>query len=188
MNDAGIYAESHLKVALDRNALHIPADKALPNKQDPFPYCVVGDDAFPLQHNIMKPYPFRNLTPQQRIFNYRLSRARRCVEQAFGVMASRFRVLLSPICVGPDKVDAIILTCCTLHNMLRTLLPTGYTPQSDAGNATPRPTSSQGGHQLLPARVAGRRSASIRAKAYRDYLCEYFSSAEGAVPWQDSMI
>ena len=39
-------------------------------------FCV-GDDAFPLNNYKMKPYPQKDLNIDNRIFNYRLSRARR---------------------------------------------------------------------------------------------------------------
>ncbi|CAK1595740.1 unnamed protein product [Parnassius mnemosyne] len=67
----------------------------------------------------MKPFPFKNITHDQRIFNYRLSRARRVVENAFGILSSRFRVFLSPIGVQVNNVDPIVLACCALHNFLR---------------------------------------------------------------------
>jgi hypothetical protein len=53
---------------------------------------IVGDDAFPLKPYLMKPYPNRNLGITQRVFNYRLSRVRRIVENVFGILTSRFSV------------------------------------------------------------------------------------------------
>lgn len=49
------------------------------------------DIAFSLLKNLMRPYPGVNLTPSQIIFNYRLSRARMCIENMF-VMVSRMRI------------------------------------------------------------------------------------------------
>lgn len=54
----------------------------------------------------------------ERIFNYRLSRARRVVENAFGILSNRFRVFARPIALGPEKVHKITPTCCALHNYL----------------------------------------------------------------------
>ena len=70
---------------------------------------VVGDDAFPMSVNLMKPYPQRNLEPQKRIFNYRLSRARRVVENAFSILAHRWRVFLTTVNMCPDKLTYVIL-------------------------------------------------------------------------------
>ena len=50
----------------------------------PMPYVIVGDEAFPLQNHLMRPYPGRGCPEDQQVFNYRLSRARRIVENAFG--------------------------------------------------------------------------------------------------------
>ncbi|KAJ8946636.1 hypothetical protein NQ314_008808 [Rhamnusium bicolor] len=55
----------------------------------------------------------------EKILNYRLCRARRVVENAFGILASGFRIFLQPINVNVDKIDIIILACCVLHNFLR---------------------------------------------------------------------
>ena len=81
------------------------------------------DVAFPLRTNLMKPYPFRNLSHDKRVFNYRLSRARRIVENAFGILAQRLRVFLSPIQVAPENVEKITLASCALHNYLREKSP-----------------------------------------------------------------
>ena len=70
--------------------LNIPGPKPLPNSPQlrNIPHVIVADEAFPLKQNIMRPYPrSRNTTrlsnPKQ-IYNYRLSRAHRIVENAFG--------------------------------------------------------------------------------------------------------
>lgn len=88
----------------------------------------VGDEAFPLKTYLLKPYPRRgNLTKEQRIYNYRLCRCRRIVENGFGILVSRFRVFEKPITLAPYKVGHIIKAACALHNWLRKTSPTTYT-------------------------------------------------------------
>jgi len=60
----------------------------LPGTQEtlPMPYVFVGDEAFPLKKYFMRPYPGRLINSQEKkVFNYRLSRARRVVENAFSM-------------------------------------------------------------------------------------------------------
>ena len=52
------------------------------------------------------------------MFNYRLSRARRVVENAFGILTQRFLVFLRPIAVRVDVSDKIVKASCYLHNLL----------------------------------------------------------------------
>jgi hypothetical protein len=80
---------------------------------------LVADDAFPLRENIMKPFSRRSMGNKERIFNYRLSRARRIVENAFGILASIFRVYKSPIAVKVATARLIVLATTTLHNFIR---------------------------------------------------------------------
>ena len=83
------------------------------------PLVFVADDAFPLQYHSMKPFLHQEQTRDERIFSYRLSRARRTVESAFGMLANKFRIFLSPINLSPTKVETLVLATCALHNFLR---------------------------------------------------------------------
>ena len=113
--DAGVFRDSSLKKALDTKTLRFPQN--IEGTTTPICYHI-GDDAFPLRKDIMKPYPHQNLDKPKRIFNYRLSRARLVTGNAFGILANRFRVFLTTIKLDPDKVVDIILAACCLHNFM----------------------------------------------------------------------
>ncbi len=70
-----------------------------------FPYIFVGDDAFPLRTNIMKPYPRGYIEEREKIANYSLSRARRIVQNAVGIATSRFRVFRRAICANVETAQ-----------------------------------------------------------------------------------
>ncbi|WAQ97810.1 hypothetical protein MAR_022183 [Mya arenaria] len=70
-----------------------------------------------------RPYPHRHLARDERIFNYRCSRARRVVENAFGILANRFRCLLTTLGMRPSTVTKTVMACMTLHNRMRTRYP-----------------------------------------------------------------
>lgn len=120
VSDGGVFRESDIAPCLTnpRNPLNIPPDKALPGMDEVVPYVILGDNAFPLQKHIIKPYPLRNLTYPQRIFNYRFFRGRRIVENAFGILTDRFRVLKGTMNLSVDKVQNVTLACCASHNFL----------------------------------------------------------------------
>ena len=65
----------------------------------------------------MKPYGNAILTPEQRYFNYRLSRARMVTEGAHGKMKGRWRVLSRKCESKVETVKAITLACVVLHNV-----------------------------------------------------------------------
>ena len=109
MNDARVFSKSSFGTALQRNALNLPSRGVF-----------LGDDAFPLQTNLLKPYSRCGpLSETQRVFNYRLSRARRVVENAFGLLVARFRIFEKPIPLSLRTTEQVVKTCCALHNWLR---------------------------------------------------------------------
>lgn len=90
-SDAGVFAHSQLGKLFNNTQANLPLPESLPGDPNgtPIDYFMIGDDAFGLKTWMMKPYPSRGLTTEERVFNYRLSRGRRVVENTFGILASR---------------------------------------------------------------------------------------------------
>lgn len=117
-SDCGIFQESSLYAAIEGSRLNIPQKSV-----------IVADDAFPLKPYLMKPYSRRNLSPKQRIFNYRLSRARRISENAFGLLVAKFRIFEKPIALSPEKSTSVSKAAIALHNWLKKTAATSYVTQ-----------------------------------------------------------
>ena len=135
-SDGGVFRCTKLWKALKENSVYLPPAKPLPSRDQFYKddvdlnieHYFVCDDAFPLSMNLMKPYSKSRLTDEKRIFNYLLSRARRVSENAFGILAARFRVLHTMMCLDPRKARTVVLACCTLHNMLLSKSSQSYCP------------------------------------------------------------
>ena len=175
-SDGGIFAKSCFGRALAANTLGLTFERACGSTVPPLPYVFIGDEAFPLQIHMMRPYPGKGLSRQKRIFNYRLSRARRVVENAFGILTQRFRIFQKPIAISVDRVDDIIKAACCLHNFL--LRGGNNTPFNETGDGAPCCTLNSMG--------STGRNASTAALTARDVFADYFAG-EGAVPWQDNL-
>lgn len=120
ISDGGIFKNSLLWKKIQDKSLCFPPVKELPGREKLVPYVILGDEAFALHENVMKPYSgIYDKGSKERIFNYRLSRARRVTENAFGIITSVFRVLRKPMLLEPNKARDIVLTTIYLHNFLR---------------------------------------------------------------------
>ncbi|XP_031335444.1 protein ALP1-like [Photinus pyralis] len=117
-SDGGLFSRSKMGRMFEKNEMLLPKPSNIGRAQKSFPYFVVADEAFPLKPFIMRPYPGRKLTDSQRIFNYRLSRARRTIENAFGILVARWRVFHTPICAKLENVDNIVAATVCLHNLI----------------------------------------------------------------------
>ena len=61
-SDGNIFSSSVLAKELNKQTLQFPPPALLPNFEQPLPYILVGDEAFPLSNNLMGPYPKRIVT------------------------------------------------------------------------------------------------------------------------------
>ena len=86
--DGAIWQRSDFKRLLssEEKELNLPQPKPLPGREKQIPHVLTGDDAFGLTSYLMKPCPRSQLTNEQRIFNYRISRMRRISENGFGTL------------------------------------------------------------------------------------------------------
>ena len=136
-SDSGVFSNSDFGQALLNDCLCLPQDRTLPGTTSPkVPYCFVGDEAFPLKPNMMRPYPGKNLPYQQSAYNYRLCRARRVIENSFGILAARWRIFRRPIIAEPENVVLFTKAAVALYNYLRTTessvhCPAGFTDAED---------------------------------------------------------
>ena len=103
-SDAQVFNASELKRRIEDDRIGFPDPAPTTQGDRDVPYFIPGDDAFALKTWLMKPYGRRMLTREERIANYRISRGRRVVENAFGILVSRFRVMRTTIELPPATV------------------------------------------------------------------------------------
>jgi len=194
ISDGGVFRNTSFYKKLQQNKIEIPVEESLPGRTMKVPYIFVTDDAFPLTNNIMKPFPgIQKKGSKERIFNYRLSRARRIIENTFGIMSSVFRVLRKPMLLEPGKATFVVLCCIYLHNFLRKSRSSRniYTPpgafdtivQGNITKGTWRNDSELS--SFLPLSRIARRS-SQNSHAIREEFANYFKTDIGSVPWQEN--
>lgn len=176
-NDSSLFKESLFYKHLSENKLNIPAPKPITNvDKTSLPHVFLGDDAFGLAKNIMCPYVGKQLTHVKKVFNYRLSRARRYIECTFGIMANKWRVFQRPLNVAIDFADLIVLACCVLHNYVRRR---DGVREEETFYQAPFEGIGTGQEVLLPTRNF--------ARTVRDKFAQHFI-ADGKLPWQDRMV
>lgn len=120
-SDGCIFANSIFGKSLTQNKLNVPRDTYLLGTEEYMPYVIVADAAFPLQKCLMRPYPGNQTINNEgkKVFNYRLSRARRVSENAFGILARRFRIYERRLSLTPEHVNVVVAATIALHNFLR---------------------------------------------------------------------
>lgn len=174
-SDSQVFKRCNFAKRLQRDMLNLPDDQYLPGDVNghKMPYVFVGDEAFGLSKHVLRPFARKNLTNLKRIFNYRLSRARRMVECAFGILANKWRIFHRPIDTQPEVCDDIVKACCALHNYIR----------RHDGKQMPENEQVEEKSPFTNIAPSNQRASQI-AEDNRMYFAKYFTSPQGNIPWQ----
>ena len=178
--DAGIYLKSKIGQNILNNAFNIPAPKVLPGSNAVVPHVLVGDEAFALHKNLMKPFPRQQSLHDstKAVYNYRLSRARRTAENTFGILCSYFRIFFQPIATKPETTDKLVLCACILHNILREnkILAPGQINFDDVLSMPVQNLIPMAEHN-----IRGRTNPVQIGELFKDYF-----NGVGAIEWQNN--
>ena len=179
---------------MKNQSLLFPENRPLIGTTTPsLPFVIVGDEAFPLLPNLMRPFPAEELSKEKKIFNYRLSRARRVVENAFGILSSRFRCFRRPITVKPKNAVAIVKGAVMLHNFLRKECGI-WDPRSNINfednerniyEAEWQKNAPK--NQMVSMTKHGGRQG-LSGIPVRQQFLRYFNSNIGSIPWQEEYV
>lgn len=193
ISDGGVFNNCNLYTKMQNKSLNLPQPRALPMRNKEIPYYFIGDEAFALSENIMKVYSGHHRKgTKERIYNYRLCRARRVVENVFGIMSAVFRVLRKPMLLQPENATLVVNAIAHLHNFLRRnrrsrdlYTPPGSFDRDNLGVITPgswrADTEENTGLMDLDEQ---QEAAQIVPQEIREEISNYCSQ-EGAVPWQN---
>jgi hypothetical protein len=206
--DAGLFDRSSFGQRMDdatksyqNGGLEIPFDNIIPGTNIRAPHVFLGDEAFPLKRHLMKPYRYHTATGAEDAYNYRLSRARRVVENSFGILTARWRVLANRMDVSVEAADNIVKSCVVLHNYLKATdaidyKEPKYLPDRFVDYETNDGQIVQGTwrRELVDHESYSLRPLEIEENAtrlqymIRDRFKSYFSSGDGKLPWQDRYV
>ncbi|CAI6370824.1 unnamed protein product [Macrosiphum euphorbiae] len=171
--DSTVFRDSVFYKKLMNNVLNIPEDQPLTFTEAPIlPNVLIGDEGFGVSTKLLRPFGGKNLSVKKKIFNYRLSRARRYIECTFGILTNKWRIFHRPLNVSMELTEEIVKACCVLHNFVR---------ERDGVQFDVILTVNGFDEMHSPSfTILGGRTAND----IRDQFADYFISPEGELPWQ----
>ncbi|KAK0131238.1 putative nuclease HARBI1 [Merluccius polli] len=183
-SDGGILSRSSFGEGLMSSTLDFPEDKELPEAghRGKMPYVLVGDEALPLRRYMRRPFPGSNIPAEDRVFNYRLSRARLTVECSFRILSSQWRMYRRVIYLSPEKVELCVKATCILHNFMRVT-----SMRETKGRLATQELPEETVRALRNVGRMGSNNATREALRVREVFRSYFNE-EGAVPWQHQAV
>lgn len=177
-SDVGVFAHSELGKRFIAGNMGIPNPEKVVEGGPDLPFVMVGDEAFALSSYLMKPYARRkNLNLKERVFNYRLSRARRIIECTFVITSAVWRIFRAPLRTKLPTTLKIIKAVICLHNFIMKVDP----QRKKIFNLSSTPEAYDNCFIDLP--VPDREDNYTGAALHRENFAKFFMT-EGAVDFQ----
>ncbi|CAK1600108.1 unnamed protein product [Parnassius mnemosyne] len=119
-SDGGIFEESVMGRKLADGTFNIPSSRPLNGQNVRTPCVLIGDQAFALSSYMMRPYPEAQARYYRRKekFNSILGSASRVVENAFGILSSKWYIFHRPMETKVTTSITVVKAACVLHNFL----------------------------------------------------------------------
>jgi len=149
------------------------------------PYVFIGGKTFNLRRDFLKPYNLKQLTSERKN-HYRLSRARRIIENVFGTLVARFGIFKTHINIQMDNIKDVTMASCALRTFLRRTSPDMYTPSEcfdteDLQNRTVTAGLRSNPSSMATLKRGNNRNHELTGKDVRSQFVEYFNK-EGKLP------
>lgn len=113
--DSSIFKATTFWKKLTVNALNLPIPRPLNEHLNTnVPFVIIGDEGFALNDNLLRPYGGTHLYKNKRIFNYRLTRARRYLEGDFGILSNKRRIFHRLLDVNIETAICVVKACTVL--------------------------------------------------------------------------
>ncbi|XP_059472107.1 uncharacterized protein LOC132194686 [Neocloeon triangulifer] len=206
LSDAGVFRLSPFGQSILNETHPIPEAGLLPKAKNDqnCNFFFVGDEAFGLRTDFLIPYgkgllsvEDELLSYERRVFNYRLSRARRVIENTFGILAARWRIFHRTIEAHPENACLFVQACVCLHNFLMKTkersgvrVPPGYFGDVYKRGELSVPGAwrkSIEGSKLVDLPMRSSRTPITEARVQRDMLARYLTY-DYALPYQEKYV
>jgi hypothetical protein len=120
-SDGGTFSVSTLYHFFEDFESTLPKPASFEGSGTEMPFVILWDEACPLKTYLMKSFARKDLSYEERVFNYMLSRARRCTECAFSILTAKWRLLNKAVETNVNKAERIVRCICLLYNIITDL-------------------------------------------------------------------
>ena len=103
VSDGGVLEYTDFYDKLQTEYLKIPESSDVNGRK--LPYVFIGEEAFSLRRDFLKPYCVKQLTKERKVFNYRFCRAQIIIENVFGILVARFGIFKTHININPHPAN-----------------------------------------------------------------------------------